>query len=281
MTFDQQILLWCVVVPVLIAGAACWAGQSLKSRRPESRWGDVVVAGGWWLAVTVALAARQGWQWWPDEAWRQAIWPILVWTILFSGWLAPQQHRPWVWVVAAALACATALVAMPSGEEWSDTYDLHRGWMCAVATSCLLNGFAICCMAHHGAARWALLVAMTAPAGSLLLAGSAYGSLAEWALAIAVATMVVALWGVFSTSINAWVVAFGVLAAAASVTAAARFYTYEDHPHWVYGAALYGPVLVAIVDSSMRGRSTWLRVTVSGVASLALLGSCLWAVLLR
>ena len=239
-----------------------------------------MVAAGWWLAVTVALAARQGWQWWPDDAWRQAIWPILLWTLISSVWLASQQHRPWVWVVAGTLACATALVAMPSGEEWSDTYYLHRGWMCAVATSCLLNGFAICCMAQRGAERWVLLVALTAPAGSLLLAGSGYGSLAEWALAITVATMVAALWGVFSASINAWLVAFGVLAAAASVTAAARFYTYEDLPHGVYAAALYGPALIAIVDFSIHARSTWLRVTVSGVISLALLGSCVWAVLL-
>ena len=108
-------------------------------------------------------------------------------------------------------------------------------------------------MAHHGAERWALLVALTAPVGSLLLAGSAFGSLAEWALGITVATMVVALWGVFSASINAWLVAFGVLAAAASVTAAARFYTYEDLPHWVYGAVLYGPAMIAIVDRSIRG----------------------------
>jgi hypothetical protein len=239
-----------------------------------------VVAGGWWIAVAVALAARQGWQWWPEDAWRQAVWPLLAWTVLFSGAASQQLHRPWVWVLAGALASATALIAMPSGDEWSDTYDLHRVWMCAVAISCLLNGFAISCMARHGAERWVLLVALTAPAGSLLLAGSAYGSLAEWTLAIIFATICVAVWGMFPASMHEWVVAFPVLAAAASVTAAARFYTYEEIPHWVYGAALYGPTLIAIVDSSIRGRATWLRITVSGLVSLALLGSCVWAVLL-
>lgn len=281
MTLDREIAVWCVAVPVLVSGAFCLAARLIRSRWPESRWGNVVVAGGWWLAVTIALAARQGWQWWPEDAWRQAIWPILAWAILFSGAVQQQLHRPWVWVVAGGLASATALIAMPGGDEWSDTYHLHRIWMCAVATSCLLNGFAISCMAGHAAERWVLLVALTAPAGSLLLAGGAYGSLAEWTLAIIVATISVAVCSMFPASIRGWVVAFPVFAAASGVTAAARFYSYQELPYWVYGVALYGPTLVAIFDSSIRGRPTWLRVTVSGVVSLALLGSCAWAVLLR
>ena len=280
MTFDQEIAVWCVAIPLLLTGASCLAAQLIRSRWPESRWANVMLLGGWWIAVAVALAARQGWQWWPEEAWRQAVWPLFAWAVLVSGAASQQLQRPWLWVVAGALASATALVAMPSGNEWSDTYHLHRVWMGAVATSCLLNSFAISCMAHRGAERWVLLVALTAPAGSLLLAGSAYGSLAEWTLAIVVATLSVAVWGMFAASLHGWVVAFPVLAAAASVTAAARFYTYEEIPHWVYGAALYGPTLIAIVDCLIGGRPTWLRVTVSGVVSLALLGSCVWAVLL-
>jgi len=168
---------------------------------------------------------------------------------------------------------------MPSGPEWSDTYHLHRIWVGAVATSCLLNGFAIRWMADRGAGRWVLLVALTAPAGSLLLAASAYASLAEWSLAIVVATASVAICGMFPSSINEWVVAFPVLAAAASVTAATRFYTYDQVSPWVYIAVLYGPALVAIVDTFAGRGPDWLRVMTSGIVSAALLGSCVLAVL--
>lgn len=280
MTFGREIVVWCVAGPIIVSALACLLAVVIHRRWPASRWGNVWVGVGWWIAVVGALTARQGWQWWPEDAWRQQVWPLLAWAVLLGGASSRQLRRPAIWVIAGVLASTTALIAMPGGDQWSDTFHLHRVWMCAVATSCLLNGFAVSWMANHGAGRWVLLVALTVPAGSLLLAGSAYGSLAEWALAITVATICVAIWGLFPTLTILWTVAFPTLAAGASVTAAARFYTYDDISPWVYGVVLFGPALIAVADSFICRRPPWVRILVSACVALALLGSCVWAVLL-
>ena len=115
----------------------------------------------------------------------------------------------------------------------------------------------------------------------MALAAATYGSLGEWTLAVIVATLVTAGFGIFTQSVNAPVAAFPALAAAAGIAAAARFYSYEDYPTWLFVAALYGPTLVAIVDRTVRGRPTWFRVVISGSVSLATVGLCLWGALLR
>ena len=159
MTFDQTMFVWCVIVPGSIAAAAI----GLTPRVP-ARFRGLAVAVGWWCAVVAAMVGLHGWQWWPDEFWRQSIWPILAWAVCFSGAALQQSDADsWRsdteslvsgrWVLAGTLACVTAVVAIPSGEPWSDTFHLHRIWVAAVATSCLLNSFSIDCMSRSGAAR--------------------------------------------------------------------------------------------------------------------------------
>lgn len=303
MTFDQLVLLWSVAAPVLIAAMSCGLTHWICSRRPESRIAAFVLLVGWWIGVAVALAGRQGWQWWPEDAWRQAIWPALAWAVAAAIFGRGQMNGPdqevadrsasdrsdsdrgasdqsWYWVATAVLACATALIAMPSDEQWSDTFHLHRVWMFAVTTSCLTNAFAIHCMARRGARRWVLLIALTAPVIAMILSGAAYASLAEWALAVTAATITIAFWGTCSSSRHAWLVAMPVVSVAAGITAAARFYTYEDLPHWIYAVALYGPAIIAVIDAPIRTCSAWLRVAVSGLAAITLIGLTAWAALL-
>ncbi len=281
MTFDQSILVWCVCVPGVIAGVTAFATRCNQPRN------GLLAAVGWWLAVTVAMAGCQGWQWWPDDAWRQATWPILAWCVLLSGtatWpVAPGDRELQVnslrWLTAGVLACLTALVAMPSGDEWSDTFHLHRVWMCGVAVSCLLNSFSLESIARRGGERWCLLVALAGLGGPMVLAASTYGSLAQWTLAVIVATLVMAVHTIVAATATTWAIVFPVVAAAAGITAAGRFYSYEDHSPWIYALMLFGPTLVAIIDYPIRNRPTRWRVTASGIVSLLIVGTCIAAVL--
>jgi hypothetical protein len=281
--FDSTIILWCIAAPAAIAVTAV-----IASRRTPPRLTHLVVAAGWWLATVAALAATQGWQWWSDEAWCRAVWPILAWAVLIAGSAtdagcqAGEQNRSpsWRWILAGVLACLTALVAMPTGEEWSDTFEIQPVWMCAVATSCLLNGFSLECLARRGAQRWCLFVALAGLGGPLALAVSTYASLAQWTLSLIAATFAVACLGIFPRFAYAWVIVFPISAGAAGIVAAARFYSYEEHSVWVYAAMLYGPTLVALIDRTIVGRPTWLRVVTAGSVSIALVGFCLWSVLL-
>lgn len=278
MTFEQTLFVWCILLPAVIVTAAWLLARRIDPRGEGLRWRGLLVTIGWWIAVLSAMVARHGWQWWPEDAWRQSIWPLVGWAVLLAGSFSDDSERGWRWIVAGVLACATAFVAMPSGDEWSDTFPLHRVWMFVVATSCLVNSFALERMARHGAMRWCLWVALAGLPGSLALASATYGSLAEWTLAIVVATLVAACLGIAS-NVRVWLCAFPVFAAASSITAAGRFYSYEDHPAWVYALILYGPALLATIDMPMRHRPTWQRVTTIAVLSLAMVGSSVWAVL--
>lgn len=283
MTLDQSIIVWCFAVPVIIAATGVIAARWLD------RFQAAGVAISWWLAVTVSMAARQGWNWWPEDAWRQAIWPLLGWVIL-AGTAPKFLQNSWFWAVAGLLACLTAMMAMPSGEAWSDTYHLHRVWMAAVISSCLINSFSLHAMAKNDSDRWCLLVALAGLGGPLVLAAATYASLAEWTLSIVAVTAVVAAIGIWPkpksnvATVNPFFwTAFPVVAVSAGIAAAARFYSYEAYPVWVYIIALYSPAIIAgivIAIDCIVSRSTWFRLAISVTTAVGLIAVCVWRVLL-
>lgn len=287
MTFDQTVGLWCVGVPV----GVMLIGSLICRLLPASA-GRVCFGISWFTAVAASLIGRQGFEWWPEEAWRQTLWIILAWALILPA-TAPQRptesdqpttephsSRNWRWVVAGTLACLTAMLAMPSGDAWSDTLQLHRCWMLSVTLSCLWNSFSIEAMAHRGASRWCLLIALASLAVPFALAAATYGSLAEWTLSMLAATLVAAVAGLTGWFPTAWVAAFPIIAGSSIITASARFYSYQDQPIWVYGVALFMPLILATIDNCVRSRSTWIRLALSASVATAMVGVCVWKVLL-
>lgn len=276
MTFDQSVLIWCVAVPLLIAAVGCLVSKFV-ARVPRA----LIVSLGWWLAVTAALAGCQEWQWWPEDAWRQAIWPLLAWVVVISATVLAEDRISWRWVAAGTLSIITAAIAMPIGQGWEESLSLHRSWMGLIALACLVNSFALERLSKSGGHRWSPLVALAGLGGPMALAAANYGSLAQWNLSIIVATAVIAVWGIFSeVDGGLWSAAIPATVAAAGITAAARFYTYETYPAWVYAAALFVPVLVALVDLAIPRRAAWVRVLVAGVVSAAIVAACVWKLLI-
>ena len=150
-----------------------------------------------------------------------------------------------------------------------------------IAASCLVNSYALERLAKSGGHRWSLLVALAGLGGPMALAAATYGSLAQWTLAMIVATAVIAVWAVFSDwDSGLWTAAIPATVGAAGITAAGRFYTWEAHPDWVYAVILFAPAFVALIDLMIRRRSNWLRVGVSGLVSAASVAACIWQVLL-
>lgn len=282
MTLDQTVLIWCLAVPAVISAAGCFvakmSGQTARG---------LIVSACWWFAVTAAMVGGQGWQWWPEDAWRQAIWPLLAWAALI-GAAATMENRNSLasiqsgrWVLAGVLAIVTAMIAMPGGEGWEDTLPLHRTWLSLIATSCLVNVFSLEQLARTGGHRWSLLVALAGLGGPMAFAAATYGSLAQWTLAMIVATSVMAGLAVFSERESGlWTAAIPATVGAAGITAAARFYSYETHPTWVYAAMLFAPTVIVGIDLLIRRQSNWLRVSVSGVAAAAIVAACVWQALL-
>jgi hypothetical protein len=227
------------------------------------------------------MAGCQGWQWWPEESWRQTIWPLLAWSLFFPAatfWDVPKGLQ---WLVAGLLSMLTAMVAMPGGEGWEDTLPLHRVWLPAVAASCLLNSYSLEQLSKGGGHRWSLLVALAGLGGPMALAAATYGSLAQWTLALIVATSVITAFGIGSDrNSGPWAAAIPASVAATGIIAAGRFYSYETHPAWVYLIMLFSPTLVTLADAVVRRKSTPTRVLVSGLVCSAIVAACIWRLLL-
>ena len=302
---EQQILLWCVIAPAIISLAFVVLSIAATSRTVSSRvsplarrccGGDctafvqssaqsLLVTIGWCLAVGVTLFARQSKSWtpdhaWPQEAWQQVLLPITIASLLLAL-IAKQSTRlaEVRWVVAGIAVTLVAMFAMPSGDGWSDILPAHRFWMGAIITSGLFNLWLLDRMARRGADRWVMWVALASLGCPAILAASAFAGLAEWLVAAIVATSVVAIAASVQKETAMWCVLYPVVLFSASGIAAGRFYTYEDHPIWLYGLMLFAPSVIALVDVPLERRSTVMRVAIALITSLLLLGCVAWFIL--
>lgn len=237
---------------------------------------------GWWCAVVVALIACQGWQWWPDDSWRQAVWPLLIWVVLFGLTADWESANAWRWVLVGLLAIVTGMIAMPSGPGWEDTLPLHQTWLGLVGASCLANVFALDQLSRSGGYRWSLWVALAGLGGSLAFAAATYGSLAQWCLSMIVATTALAAAATFSKcNTGLWTASIPATVGSVGIISASRFFSYDPQPMWVYVSASFLPSLAALIDLPLRQRNPWIRAGVSGLTSLAIVAACVWQALLR
>ncbi len=147
-------LIWCVLLPAVVATITCLGGWCLERRWQQERLATTVVSLGWTAAVFVGLLGirRLGGDEsslsWPDDFWQRGYWGMLA-VSLFLPWTlwgcccltcccgakresaaAPQRDFASLrWIVAAVLLFSIAAIALPSGEAWEDTYPLHRTWL--------------------------------------------------------------------------------------------------------------------------------------------------------
>lgn len=272
------------MIPVIVATVGCAVVWFLAGRDRTAALAPVVLSLAWWISIAASLFLRQG-QWsWPEDAWRQAIGPLLVASVFVGGSVGlPARFGVHRWALAGLAATLTAMIAMPSGEAWSDTFASHRVWTALVTASILVNAFAVERMSERRfgreASRWSLWIGVASLGGPMVLAASAYASLSEWNFSIIVTTAVVAAFAAISPRVPGHAIGFPVFAAAAGLTAAGRFYSYIDYPPWVYAMLLFGPAIVATIDLIIQELPTWLRVIVAATCSGAMVGFSAWIIL--
>ena len=254
-----------------------------------------LIAAGWWVAVATSVGGRQGFDWWPEDAWRQTLWPILA----FGVWLAVSRLGPWRpnfsrpsfsgavspdhggrWIGAAVLASLVGAVTMPGGEGWSDVISLHRYWLPAVLAGALVNAWAVDRLTRTGGERWGLWVVVAGLAAPTVLAAGTYGALAETGIAAIVTTSVLAVWQSIRPRAAVTAGAYPAMAVSASLAASGHFYSYEEYPRWLTGLILFLPVIVVAVDRAVRGRPGWLRVIVAGVVAASIVAVIGWKLFL-
>lgn len=276
---EQAILIGCVAAPAIISLAFLFLAAFVSRR--QAVWSDAAAAAiastGWCAAVAATLLIRQDLEWSALEAWQMVLAPITLSAVGWASMIALAKHgSEFRWVVAAIGCLVTAMVAMPSGDGWTDMLPLHRGWMAAIAGASLLNVWTLNRMIDRGASQWVLSVCLAALAGPTILAASAYGGLAEWLLGAIVTTLVFTLAVKFVAVIQPQWIIVPVTLFAACATASGRFYTYDDNSRWLYGAILLMPSLIAVLDGWVSKWSTAKRIAIAGIVATVLLAGIGW-----
>ena len=310
MSFNSAVIVWCLVVPSIVACLGTLLGRwlianrfgSTAEERPTccSGAGGPTVAMGWWIGLLVALAARQwltaeiGWgeRLQGVEAWQSAIWLLLLFTLVPS---LVSDHRIIAvrYVVAGLLATLLAFVVLPRGESWEDLLDLHRPWSALIVASVLLNTFSLDHLIASGAKLWPLLVMIAGLGPALLLVSVSYAAPAEWTLAGLAGLggiLLVAVWAAVGrkSATNHLDVA-GLTAAVtlpvagmiATAVTTARFYTWEEYPPWLYAVSLFLPSIVAVVDLPLQRWNGKIRIPVAALTSAVIIAACVWKLLLQ
>ena len=287
MTFDLLVVVGALLLPGGVAlvslGLATWtAGADPQGRHLHLA--SLICGVGWWLAIAGSLWFRNGWEW-PDPAWRAVIWPLLVSALLAPAVLTERRtDRSGGWVAVALLAIATAWVAMPSGDSWTDIVPSHRDWVVVVAGFSLLNGWSLHQIERTGGKRFALWVAVAGIVGPTVLAATSFASLAEWTVSALTATTVFAAARTSFPNRFGPAVAVGLPAVAFATAAAAsgRFYCYQTHPIWLYAIILGLPCAVGLLDHCLGRRlAAHLRLLIAGAFAVLGLSIAIWFLLGR
>ncbi|MFU7558211.1 hypothetical protein ACMFWY_06000 [Roseiconus sp. JC912] len=288
-------LIWCVGVPALIASLAfiiSWRLQRPNASSVKRTIASMVLGIGWWSAIAVSLSARQDWQTWPSEYWHHCLRALLLWPAI--SWMPigtdrqhphPDHSRSIPTSLAFALltiaAAVTAVVCLPRGDAWQDTYSSHGPIGVGLVTCMILNTLALDAMSRRGTERWVLLVALASLGGPIALAASTYASLTEWGIAMASATTAITAGSLLVNNPAAKSSIGLILAASSSLVAAGRFQTYEDHPLWLYALLWLLPSLIATIDYFIKSRKSAIRITVSAIIASAAIATSVWYLLIR
>lgn len=288
---DQQIIIWGVAVPGVVALFA-WllsmaVGRGLKSTMgldaSEKPATALAVQGifyvvGFSVALGLALYGRQTWSVWPEDVWQRVFWPISLTGLAMAIVLGdrPSLER-WRCLLGLLGAVATAYVVIPTGSGWEDTVELHRFWVLAVVLSGCCNMWSLDWLARRDTVRWVLLVAIAGQGGAAMLAGSEFGSLAEWQLAAISVTCAYALIAMFGGQLATLALLYPAMLMASATTASWRFYSYSDYPWWLYAVVLFMPCGIGLLDLLLLSkRSNWLRVSVAAVFAVLMLALVAW-----
>lgn len=275
-TMTTQIILWCVLLPIvaiLIAMIVNYFCQSTDQTRAASILVSTTTVISWSVGAALAQGGRQSWELWPEDFWRRALWPTAATSVALAI-LYPFDKR-WSdirWPIAAAGIAAIIYLLTPTGEGWEDVVELHLSWTLAASLSCFLNLWSMHQMANRDAKRWISWVAVACIAAPLIYAAGVYGGLAENIFACLVATFAIAIFATFARFEAASAVIYPAALMIGTSTASARYYSYEQPNPAIMGIILFLPSIVALVDRFIPKRFGLSRIIVAALVAIFFLG---------
>jgi hypothetical protein len=296
MPFELQLILLAVVLPAVsllaVVPALRWLGH--RGFEPLAGW---LLGFTWLVAIWLQQSLRIG-QWWgAEEFWHTLCFGLAPLAILAPAIGPALLHRPSAaaakpWggppsdtggsgfgapmLLGGGLALCLLLLAWistPWGAGWEDWHPWLGLFLIGMTASGWLTFWSVERVWAAGGWRWAPLLAAIPLAAGTILAATAFGELAEWLLAVLVAsglmlTLTVWLGWQHHSHLWAWLPPVIVASFAPWI---ARLYQFQSIPVSVLALSSLGPLIVSLLDTAAVRRSWggWARMMMAaGIASL-------------
>ncbi len=177
--FELQILFGNVVAPAAVL-LFSWLACAALPAPHRSRLTPLVLAASSSVAIWIALAARNGFAWWPEDAWQKI--PIAALLVSATAIIAALLRSPPLtadptfkaeqsnqagplaspkalrttttsivqWIAMAAAALVAAWLIFPRGETWAELQSEQNQWCLVIALAVAAFKFGFEAGAVHG-----------------------------------------------------------------------------------------------------------------------------------
>jgi hypothetical protein len=260
MPFDSQLLIDILAIPSGLALIGALIALATFGKLPA--WFGAGLTAIAWLAGIVFSQYRTliPWEWWSEECWQRLFWPMGVAALVLGTSSLCCGNAHWRLLAMSLVAWTSAWLAIPRSSGWRDIDSLEGIWMLAIGTSTLLNGWLVERWIATKAPRWGLWVLIGGLGPPLLLAASAYGTMAQWVVSVVAASIAAPLAVVISAMV-AW----------------GRFRSSTPSISWDDLPAMFAPGIIALLDTAIGSRMpTWARVLFAGLLSAGVIGFLYW-----
>ncbi len=273
--FEIKVLFANILAPALIMLGAYW----ISSRRypaPGGRLGLSTFALASFLAIWCAMALRNGWSLWPEDAWQRIPAGSLLVALVsivtdYGGQSAPisrgaaergvsetavtdpdelqsplpRSIKVVSWLFRLAGLVGASFIIFPSGESWAELQAVRWWWIGLMSMGVVAAWLVVssCHWSVRPSVGFAFVVWTVAVA---FLVSQSFMKVTEPILAMATVLGLASLFDVLRFSYRAVVSVAGVtLFAAAAAVAHGNFYSFLDISRNVYGLAILTPLFIA------------------------------------
>lgn len=288
--FELQILFGNVIAPAafMIVG---WIVVRFLPLEARARFSPTVMALISGAAIWAAIAIRNGFAWWPEDAWQQVpIAALIVAFVAVTGELlrgriesrtsmqsdsSVETQRSSTtaviqWTAVALAAAFGAWLTFPSGETWAELQSQRNQWclVIALASSLAWWGIAGCkepVAVTIGFATIPLLIA------SAFLTSLSIMKVTEPLIAVATVLGIASLFDWRSKVRKSLPVVFApALFAMSGFIAHASFQSYLGLPRTLYFLAMLSPAIVALAARTSQRKSTRVAIALTICVALTL-----------
>ncbi len=289
--FELQILFGNIIAPAAIVLASWLACAALPKAR-RNRLTPFVVATSSSAAIWVALAVRNGFAWWPEDAWQKV--PIAAFIVSAVSMIAELYRSPTAipavnqvdptnnvprtnsasaivqWAVITIFATAAAWLIFPRGDTWAELQSQQNPWCLVIALSVSLAWWGIsgCRPAVAVTVGFATLPLLIA---SAFLTALSIMKITEPLIAIATVIGLCSLIDLRLTAGRTLPIMFSpTIFAMSSFIAHASFQSYLGLPRTLYFLAMLSPAIVALVARMSQRKSNLVAILATLATALAL-----------